>query len=41
MARYRTRGSGLGFERLISYITGMENIRDVIPYPRVPGRADF
>ena len=34
-------GFGLGFERLISYITGMANIRDVIPYPRVPGRADF
>ncbi len=34
-------GFGLGFERLISYITGMSNIRDVIPYPRVPGRADF
>lgn len=34
-------GFGLGFERLVSYITGMGNIRDVIPYPRVPGRADF
>jgi asparaginyl-tRNA synthetase len=34
-------GFGLGFERLINYITGMANIRDVIPYPRVPGRADF
>ena len=34
-------GFGLGFERLISYITGLGNIRDVIPYPRVPGRADF
>ena len=34
-------GFGLGFERLITYITGMSNIRDVIPYPRVPGRADF
>jgi asparaginyl-tRNA synthetase len=34
-------GFGLGFERLVSYITGMSNIRDVIPYPRVPGRADF
>jgi asparaginyl-tRNA synthetase len=34
-------GFGLGFERLVSYITGMANIRDVIPYPRVPGRADF
>lgn len=34
-------GFGLGFERLVSYITGMSNIRDVIPYPRVPGKADF
>jgi len=34
-------GFGLGFERLVSYITGMSNIRDVIPSPRVPGRADF
>ena len=34
-------GFGLGFERLVSYITGMQNIRDVIPYPRVPGNADF
>ena len=44
LRRYGTvphAGFGLGFERLISYITGMANIRDVIPYPRVPGRADF
>ena len=34
-------GFGLGFERLVSYITGMANIRDVMPYPRVPGNADF
>jgi asparaginyl-tRNA synthetase len=34
-------GFGLGFERLLSYITGMENIRDVIPFPRTPGSADF
>ena len=34
-------GFGLGFERLVNYITGMTNIRDVIPYPRVPGKADF
>lgn len=34
-------GFGLGFERLITYITGLANIRDAIPYPRVPGRADF
>ena len=44
LRRYGTvphAGFGLGFERLITYITGMSNIRDVIPYPRVPGRADF
>ena len=34
-------GFGLGFERLLNYITGMENIRDAIPYPRVPGSAEF
>jgi len=34
-------GFGLGFERLINYVTGMENIRDVIPYPRAPGSAQF
>lgn len=34
-------GFGLGFERLIMYLTGMENIRDVISFPRVPGNADF
>lgn len=34
-------GFGLGFERLIRYITGMENIRDVIPYPRAPKLAEF
>ena len=34
-------GFGLGFERLVSYITGLGNIRDVIPYPRVPGNASF
>jgi asparaginyl-tRNA synthetase len=44
LRRYGTvphAGFGLGFERLISYITGLPNIRDVIPYPRVPGKADF
>jgi asparaginyl-tRNA synthetase len=30
-------GFGLGFERLVMYVTGVENIRDVIPYPRTPG----
>ncbi|MDX9709436.1 MAG: asparagine--tRNA ligase [Trichloromonas sp.] len=34
-------GFGLGFERLIMYLTGMENIRDVIPFPRTPGNARF
>ena len=34
-------GFGLGFERLIQYVTGMVNIRDVIPYPRAPGQAEF
>lgn len=34
-------GFGLGFERLIMYVTGMTNIRDVIPYPRAPRQADF
>jgi asparaginyl-tRNA synthetase len=34
-------GFGIGFERLVMYITGMENIRDVIPYPRTPGNAEF
>lgn len=34
-------GFGLGFERLVQYATGMDNIRDVIPFPRFPGKADF
>ena len=34
-------GFGLGFERLLSYITGMENVRDAIPFPRAPGSAKF
>jgi len=34
-------GFGLGFERLVQYVTGMGNIRDVIPYPRAPKLADF
>jgi len=34
-------GFGAGFERLIQYITGMDNIRDVIPFPRTPGKAEF
>jgi len=34
-------GFGLGFERLVMMVTGVENIRDVIPYPRWPGHAEF
>ena len=34
-------GFGLGFERLVQYVTGVENIRDVIAFPRYPGSADF
>ena len=34
-------GFGLGFERLVMYITGMENIRDVIPFPRTPRNLNF
>lgn len=44
LRRYGTvphAGFGLGFERLISYVTGVANVRDVIPFPRTPGHADF
>ncbi len=44
LRRYGTvphAGFGLGFERLINYISGIENIRDVIPFPRTPGAAPF
>jgi asparaginyl-tRNA synthetase len=44
LRRYGTvphSGFGLGLERLLMYITGMENIRDVIPFPRVPQNASF
>jgi len=34
-------GFGLGLERVVQFITGMQNIRDVIPFPRTPGSADF
>lgn len=34
-------GYGLGFERMLMYITGMQNIRDVIPFPRTPNNAEF
>jgi len=44
LRRYGTvphAGFGLGFDRTISYITGVSNIRDVIPFPRAPRSADF
>ena len=44
LRRYGTvphAGFGLGFERLLNYVTGMENIRDAIPFPRTPGSAPF
>jgi asparaginyl-tRNA synthetase len=34
-------GFGLGFERMILFVTGMGNIRDVIPFPRTPGNCEF
>jgi asparaginyl-tRNA synthetase len=44
LRRYGTvphAGFGLGFERLIQFVTGMQNIRDVIPFPRAPGQCEF
>ena len=44
LRRYGTvphSGFGLGFERLVSYVTGVGNVRDVIAFPRTPGNADF
>jgi asparaginyl-tRNA synthetase len=44
LRRYGTvphAGFGLGLERVLQFITGMQNIRDVIPFPRTPGNADF
>ncbi len=44
LRRYGTvphSGFGLGLERTVQFVTGMANIRDVIPFPRVPGNADF
>jgi len=37
----RHAGFGLGFERIIMYLTGVSNIRDVIPFPRTTGSAEF
>ncbi|PKI01994.1 asparagine--tRNA ligase [Glaciecola sp. 33A] len=34
-------GFGLGFERLVAYVTGVQNVRDVIPFPRTPGNAQY
>lgn len=34
-------GYGLGLDRLVSYVTGLNNVRDVIPFPRTPGHADY
>ena len=34
-------GYGLGLERLVQFITGMKNIRDVIPFPRTPGNCNY
>jgi asparaginyl-tRNA synthetase len=34
-------GFGLGFERLVAYVTGVQNVRDVIPFPRTPGNANY
>lgn len=34
-------GFGLGFERLVLFVSGMANIRDVIPFPRTPGNCEF
>ena len=34
-------GYGLGFERMVMYLTGVSNIRDVIPFPRTPKSAEF
>ena len=34
-------GFGLGFERLVMYLTGIANIRDVLPFPRTTGTAEF
>ncbi|WP_395375641.1 asparagine--tRNA ligase [Marinicella sp. W31] len=44
LRRYGTvphSGFGAGFERLVSYVTGLNNVRDVIPFPRTPGNAKF
>ena len=44
LRRYGTNphaGFGLGFERMVMYLTGIQNIRDVLPFPRTTGSAEF
>lgn len=44
LRRYGTvphSGFGMGLERLVAYVTGMQNVRDLIPFPRTPGNAEF
>jgi asparaginyl-tRNA synthetase len=44
LRRYGTvphAGFGMGFERIVAYITGVQNVRDLIPFPRTPGNADY
>jgi asparaginyl-tRNA synthetase len=44
LRRYGTvphAGFGLGFERTVAYVTGLSNVRDVIPFPRTPGSARY
>ena len=44
LRRYGTvphSGFGLGFERTLAYVTGLANVRDVIPFPRTPGNARY
>ena len=44
LRRYGTvphAGFGLGFERTLAYVTGLSNVRDVIPFPRTPGNARY
>ena len=44
LRRYGTvphAGFGLGLERMVSYVTGVSNVRDVIAFPRTPGHADY
>lgn len=40
-ARFRTPGFGAGFERLLMFVTGVTNIRDVLPFARTPRNCEF